>query len=174
MANAVSEQVSAQTAMLHARFKSLTLREQRIVLAGSVLFVLVLLFAALLPLERRVAGLQQRVSARQADFAWLQSIAPRLASLQAAAASNAGGNGESLVVLADRVARETGISRSLTGSQPSGDGALSVRLEQVPFDALAGWAAELVQHHGVRVVSASIDGGATAGIVSATFVLRSG
>jgi type II secretory pathway component PulM len=49
---------------------------------------------------------------------------------------------------------------------------LSVRLEQVPFDALVSWAGELVQHHSVRVVSATIDGGATVGVVSATFVLR--
>jgi type II secretory pathway component PulM len=47
-----------------------------------------------------------------------------------------------------------------------------VRLEQVPFDSLVNWAGQLVQRHGVRVVSASIDGGGNVGLVSATFVLR--
>ncbi len=72
----------------------------------------------------------------------------------------------------DGVARETGIARSLAGSQPGDDGTLSVRLEQVPFDSLVNWAGQLVQHHGVRVVSANIDGSATVGSVSASFVLR--
>jgi type II secretory pathway component PulM len=74
--------------------------------------------------------------------------------------------------MVDGVAHETGIARSVSGSQPGEDGTLSVRLEQVPFDSLVNWAGQLVQRHGVRVVSASIDGGGNVGLVSATFVLR--
>lgn len=150
-------------------FKGLAQREQRAVLAGLAACLALLLLAVLLPFERRVTRLEQRVQGKQADLLWLQSVAPQLGALRRAA-SNAGG--ESLVVLTDRVARETGIARSLTGSQPSGEGALSVRLEQVAFDSLLNWAGELVQHHGVRVVSASIDSSANAGAVSATIVLH--
>jgi type II secretory pathway component PulM len=96
-------------------------------------------------------------------------VRPQLGALRNAP-SYAGG--QSLVVLVDGVARQTGIARSVAGSQPGDDGTLSVRLEQVPFDSLISWAGELVQHHGVRVVSAVIDGGAGVGSVSATFVLR--
>jgi len=78
---------------------------------------------------------------------------------------------ESLVVIADRVAHETGIARSLN-TQAGSDGTLSVRLEQVAFDSMLNWTGELVQHHGVRVISASIDSGAATGMVSATIVLR--
>ena len=150
-------------------FRALAPREQKFVQLGVVACATLLLFAALLPFERKVAKLEQRVQAKQADLAWLKTVAPQLAAMRSAPA---GAGGESLVVLADRVARETGIARSLTGSLPSGDGALSVRLESVAFDALANWAAELVQHHGVQVVSASIDSGSASGVVSATFVLR--
>ena len=128
-----------------------------LVLGGAAVCVLVLLFALWFPVERRVSHLQDSVRTKQADLAWLQSVAPQLSALQSAASSS---GGQSLVVIVDGVAHQTGIARSVSGSQPGDDGTLSVRLEQVPFDSLVNWAGELVQHHGVRVVSASIDGSA--------------
>jgi general secretion pathway protein M len=154
---------------LRAWFAKLSPREQRIVWVGAVVAACVLLLGALLPLERKVAAARQRVAAAQSDLNWIRSIAPRLTTLRSSAGRN---SGESLVVLADRVARETGIARSLTGSQPGGDGTLSVRLEQVSFDALTHWMATLLQQHGTRVISSTIDRTATAGVVSATVVLR--
>jgi general secretion pathway protein M len=154
---------------LRAWFEALNAREQRTVLFGGVAVAIVLLFGALLPFERRVNTAQQRVASKQADLAWLQSMAPQIAQLQAAAPI---ANHESLVVLVDRIARETGVARQLSGSQPSGDGSLSVHLEQVPFDALAGWAGALVQRYGVHIASASVEGGTAGGLVNATFVLR--
>jgi len=148
-------------------FQGLAPREQRVVLIGSVTAVVVVVIGILLPFERRVARLEQRVETRRADLAWLQSVAPQLGALRASAPA---ANGASLVVLVDRVARDTGIARSLT-SQSNGGGALSVRVEQVAFDSLLNWAGELVQRHGVRVISASIDGGNNPGLVSASFVL---
>ncbi len=155
-------------ARLESWFRSLAAREQRMVALGGAAAALLLLLGAWLPVERRVSRLEQQVQTRQADLAWLQSIAPQLSELRD---RPAGANGESLVVLADRVAHETGIARSLN-TQAGADGTLSVRLEQVAFDSLLNWAGELVQRHGVRVVSASIDSGANSGMVSATIVLR--
>lgn len=155
-------------AALEAWFRSLAAREQRMVALGAVAAVLLLLLGAWLPVERRVARLEQQVQTRQADLAWLQSMGPQLTALRD---RPPGASGESLVVLADRVAHETGIARSLN-TQSGGDGTLSVRLEQVAFDSLLNWASELVQRHGVRVESASIDSGANSGMVSATIVLR--
>jgi len=154
---------------LRAWFDRLLPREQRIVLGGAVLAACLLLFVALLPLERAVSAAQQRVTTKQSDLAWIRGVAPRLATLRNTTPHS---GSESLVVLADRVARETGIARSLSGSQPGGNGTLSVRLEQVAFDALTAWAGALLQQHGVRVVAASIDHTATAGVVSATITLH--
>ena len=150
-----------------AWFLGLTAREQRAVLIGLAASAAVLLLAVLLPLARHVGRLEQRVQIRRADLSWLQSVAPQLGALQATAP---GASNESLVVLVDRVARETGIAATLT-SQASGDGSLSVRVEQVPFDTLVHWTGELVQRHGVRVISASIAASNSPGLVSASFEL---
>ena len=153
---------------LAAWFRALAPREKRMVAIGGAVALLLLLAGAWLPVERRVARLEQQVQTRRADLAWLQTVAPQLAALRA---RPSGTGNESLVVIADRVAHETGIARSLN-TQAGTDGTLSVRLEQVAFDSLLNWAGELVQQHGVRVISASIDGGTASGIVSATIVLR--
>jgi type II secretory pathway component PulM len=153
---------------LQAWFRSLAQREQRMVLLGAGAAVLLLLLGAWLPVERRVSRLETQVQIQQADLAWLQTVAPQVSALR----SGPPGTGhESLVALADRVAHETGIARALN-TQAGGDGTFSVRLDQVAFDALLNWAGELVLRHGVRIVSATIDGNPTAGMVSATIVLR--
>ncbi len=148
-------------------FHGITPREQRVVLVGAAVVAGLLLLGILLPFDRHVARLEQRVQTRQADLAWLQSVAPQLGALRTTAPA---ASRESLVVLVDRVARETGIARALT-SQSNGDGALSVRVEQISFDALLNWAGALVQRHGVRVISASIEAGNNPGLVSASFLL---
>jgi type II secretory pathway component PulM len=149
-------------------FQSLAQRERRVVLSGAAAAVLVLLLGVWVPVERRVSRLEAQVQTRQADLAWLQTVAPQLTALRSGAT---GTGNESLVALADRVAHETGIARQLN-TQAGSDGTFSVRLEQVAFDSLLNWAGELVLRHGVRIVSATIDGSPSPGMVSATVVLR--
>ena len=161
--------MEAWLATLRNWFRGLAQREQYAVLAGGAAAVALLVFVAWLPVERRVSRLEDSVRTKQADLAWLQSVGPQLGALRTAATAT---SGQSLVVVVDAVAHQTGIARSVAGSQPGDDGALNVRLEQVPFDSLINWAGELVQHHGVRVVSANIDSGTGVGSVSASFVLR--
>ena len=57
-------------------FHGITPREQRVVLIGSLAGAALLLLGLLLPFERHVARLEQRVETRRADLAWLQSVAP--------------------------------------------------------------------------------------------------
>jgi type II secretory pathway component PulM len=153
---------------LQGWFRSLAQREQRAVLLGAAAAVLVLLLGVWLPVERRVSHLEAQVQTRQADLAWLQTVAPQIGALRS---GSPGTGNESVVALADRVAHETGIARALN-TQAGGDGTFSVRLEQVAFDSLLNWAGELVLRHGVRIVSATIDGSPNAGMVNATIVLR--
>ncbi len=79
---------------------------------------------------------------------------------------------ESLITLIDRVARETGVAQSLTGSQSSGNGGLRVRAEKAGFDALVAFLGTLATQHAVIIDSAVIESTGTVGIVNATLVLR--
>jgi len=150
-------------------YENLADREKRFVLIGGVGALVLLLLGVVLPLNRNITQAQHRVTTKQADLAYIQSVTPELAS-----AGPMGSTGESLVVLVDGSARESGLGKSLSNSQPTGDGGLRVRLEHVPFDGMVAWLARLAQQHGVRVESAEIETAGEAGLVNAGLVLKGG
>jgi type II secretory pathway component PulM len=156
-------------AKVEAWYQELEPRERQMVLGGSIVVALIVLFMLLTPLQHQVSAAQVRFTERQQDLQWLQSVAPQLVALKSASSSH---GGESLVVLTDRIARSSGLASAVKGNQQSEDGSLSVHLEQAPFDAFIAWAGELVQQHGVQLVSASIEATSTPGIVNASVTLR--
>jgi general secretion pathway protein M len=143
-------------------------RERRIAIVGGIAALLLLILAILLPLQRHVGAGEQRLERKRDDLVWLRSMAPQLAGLRT---SGAPPLRESLVVVVDRTARQSGLDHALVGSQPSGDGGLNVRLEQTPFDGLVAWLAQLRESYGVRVDSAVVDAG-NGGTVNASLVLH--
>jgi general secretion pathway protein M len=139
---------------------------------GAAAAVVLLILAIVLPLNRNIAQARQRVTTKQGDLAYIQNAVPQLSS--AGPGIGAAATGESLVVLIDSSARESGLGKSLSSSQPTGDKGLRIRLDNVPFDALVAWLARLSQSHGVRVESAEIESAGEAGLVNAGLVLKAG
>src|SRR3974390_226969 len=86
-------------------------RERRLVLIGALAAAAILIFGMLIPLDRSVAHAQQRLAKKRADLSWMQVAAPQITLLPAPSA----GSGESLLVIVDRSARESGLARGLTG-----------------------------------------------------------
>jgi general secretion pathway protein M len=149
---------------------SLSERERRILIIGGVAAVALLIFGILIPLDRSVTHAHQRIARKQADLAWMQGVAPELAMT----APPPSANGESLLVIIDRSAREAGLAGALSGSEPHGAKALSLHLEKANFDKLIGWLARLQQQNGVTVDSATIDKAGEPGVVNASITLHSG
>lgn len=154
---------------LRQYYDRLSEREQRIALYGAIAALILLILAVLLPLQRHVGALEQRVERKRDDLIWLRSMAPQLAGLR-----NSGPPPphDSLVVVVDRTARQSGLEHALVGSQPSGDGGLNVRLEQTAFDGLISWLQQLRENYGVRVDSAVVEAGNSSGTVNASLVLH--
>ncbi|HEY2036249.1 MAG TPA: type II secretion system protein M [Steroidobacteraceae bacterium] len=153
---------------LAASLHSLSPRDRRTLLVGGVI-VAILIVLAVIQLDNSVSRLQGQVAKKQADLVWMRNAAPEIAA-SGPVRSN---SGESLIVVVDQSARESGLGNSLAGSQPSGPGELSVQLEKAPFDALIGWLARLSQQNGVQIESATIDTAGQPGTVNATLVLKS-
>jgi len=151
-------------------YAALSMRERRMVLGGVIAAVAIFIFGILVPLDRSVAHAQQRLAKKHADLVWMQGVAPEIA----ASAPPPAANGESLLVIVDRSARESGLGSALSGSEPGGPGTLSVRLEKAPFDALIAWLARLAQQNGVAVDSATIEKAGAPGLVNAAIVLHTG
>lgn len=151
-------------------FAALPVRQQRLVVGGIVMAIVLLIVAVLVPLDHSVASAQQRLAKKRADLQWMQGVAPELATAPAPPSDS----GESLLVIIDRSAREAGLGSALTGSDPGTGGSLAVRLQKAPFDTLIAWLARLAQQNGIVVESATIDGAGAPGLVNAAVVLRSG
>ncbi|HXY97473.1 MAG TPA: type II secretion system protein GspM [Steroidobacteraceae bacterium] len=151
-------------------FAALSERERRILQVAAVLVPVLLVVGVLLPLDHSVTRAHERLAKKRDDLAWMQGVAPELAaSPQPPSAA-----GESLLVIVDRSARESGLSGALSGSEPAGPGGLSLRLQKAPFDTLIAWLARLAQQNGIRVDSATIDSAGAPGLVNAALVLHTG
>lgn len=152
-----------------ARFDGLNDRERRLVSIGAVVALVLLVIAIVMPLHRSVSQSEQRVARKQADLGWIRQMAPALAAAPRATP----GTQESLIVLVDRSAREAGLGQALTGSQPSGNGALRAQFEKANFNSLLQWIATLSQQNGVQADSASFEAVAdTPGVVNAVVTVR--
>jgi len=153
-------------------YANLAERERRVVTLGAAAGVVLVLLAIILPLNRNIAQARQRITTKQGDLAFIQQATPQLAA--AGPGSGEAATGESLVVLIDTSARESGIGKSLSSSQATADKGLRIRLENVPFDALVAWLARLTQSHGVRVETAEIEAAGEPGLVNAGLFLKAG
>jgi type II secretory pathway component PulM len=145
-------------------------REQRLVKLGGIAAVLIIIFGVLLPLDSSVTKARARITQKQADLVWMRGVAPVLATMSPA--HQAGGTGESLLVVIDRSVHEAGIDKSVKGTDPNGTGSIQVRLEKASFDAIIGWISRLSQQNGLTVDGATIDNTDTPGIVNAAIMLR--
>jgi type II secretory pathway component PulM len=151
-------------------FASRTPRDQAVLRWGAMAALVLLVLALVLSLQQRVGAARTRVDTKQQDLAFLRQVGPTIATAGPVAAPP--GNQESLVVLIDSSARESGLAKAISGSQPVGDGGLRIQLEQADFNLLVAWLARLGSQHGLRIESATIDGGPQPGLVNAAVVIR--
>jgi general secretion pathway protein M len=150
-------------------FDTMSEREQRLMKFGAIAAVGILIFGVLIPLDSSVAKARARITQKQADLVWMKNVAPVIA---ASGPMHNGGTGESLIVIVDRSARESGLDKALAGSEPSGPGGIQVRMEKASFDAIIAWLSRLSQQNGIGVDGASIDTTGAPGIVNAAIVLH--
>ena len=95
-------------AELQLWFDSLAPRDQRILRVGSVVVAVLVLVVLFLPLQRMVSSAANRVEQKQADLAWMRSAVPSVIAAGPGPSSRA--TAQSLVVLIDQSARESGLA----------------------------------------------------------------
>ena len=152
-------------------FKGLKPRERLLVAGGGiVVLIAALYFLALAPFYQAVGTRAERVAKKEADLAWMRSVAAEVA-----AGGSSGGSvntAESLILLIDRTSKECGVGSALTGQTPRGDSGMSVRLEGAEFDKLVVCLGNWQQLHAVIVQEANFDRTPKAGVVNASLTLN--
>ena len=155
-------------------YAGLNERERIIVSVGAILVLLAAIYIlALGPFYKAVADRAERVERKEADLAWMRSVASEVQVLGAGRPVGAAApSDESLVVLVDRTAREAGLGTALTGQTPNGQTGIRVRMEGAAFDIVMTWLGNLQLNQAISVESAQFDRTATPGQVNASIVLN--
>ncbi|SFR44069.1 general secretion pathway protein M [Marinobacter daqiaonensis] len=160
---------------LVARYDHLPRRDQQALKLMVAALVLALLYFAI---WRPVDQYQDQARASRENaaelLAWMQENRIALRELSGKAGtttSNASkpADGRELMATVTSTAREAGLS--LQRFEPSGDDAIRVWMEDVPFSQVAAWLERLNNNHGIMIDQAAVDRRNTPGVVSVRLTL---
>lgn len=171
------EKVKDQPAVgkLIAQYDQLPRRDQQALFVLAIAVFLGLLYFAI---WRPAAGFHdQAVSARENAedlLIWMQANRPNMQRLAGATggdtpSTSSIGSGRELMAVVTRSAGEAGLS--LQRFEPSGENAIRVWLEEVPFNQVAAWLERLHTEHGIVIDQASLDRKNSPGQVSVRLTL---
>ncbi len=163
--------MNAALERLRAWWSSLADRERRVLSAGGVALVLIVLYAGVWD---PLSGARHR---RETELQAARAMASQLETLAAAAPRAGGapaGAGQSLLAVIDQSRKSSSITKPPSRLQPEGDDTVRIWLEDVPFEGLLRWLGELQTRYGVRVDSAEIERESGPGLVNARLTLVRG
>ncbi len=173
MASKLSEHPSVKR--LIARYDHLPRRDQQgLKLMTAALILGLLYFAVWRPADQYQ---DQALDARERSvelLAWMQENRQTLRSLgntdpASSQSATRPADGRELMSVVTTTARESGLS--LQRFEPSGDSAIRVWLEDVPFNRVAAWLEELKTTHAILIDQASLDRRDSPGMVSVRLTL---
>ena len=151
---------------------TLSTRERGIILAGTGLVLAFLLYVfGWQPFQTGHRRLQQAVTERRADLAWMRQAAAEVKTLNSSSAAGSAPDERSLLTLVDQTVREAGMGAALKRVAPQGDDKLSAQLDAVEFDRLLPWLNALEEQHRIALSSLTVDRTETPGLVNARIVL---
>lgn len=127
-------------------WQQLNIREQRLVLAMSVVISVFVLYGLIWqPLNEKIASTQVKVERQQALLAWVEENTQRY---QQAKRNGANNSGASLSSIVNRTSRSNNIT--ITRMQPQGDD-LQVWIDEISFNQLLSWLEQLASRENLQV-----------------------
>lgn len=155
-----------------ARWETLQPREQRVVGGGAVVLALIVLYlAAWQPLVTGHKARREALEDARALASQLEVLAAEMQRSRGAGGGATLGAGQSLLSVIDQSRRTSSLTKPPSRLQPEGDTTVRIWLEDVPFDALMRWLADLQTRYGVRVDTADIERESGPGLVNARITL---
>ncbi len=158
------------------RFLALQPRERWILSGGATVLLLTVLYLAVW--EPVVDSHRQRVEALESSRLLAIRLEQAAAQVQRSGGQRGGagnaGRSLSLMAAVDQASKQGTLGRSPTRIQPEGDREVRVWFEDVSFDALVPWLADLQVRYGVGVQTLDIEPQATPGKVNARMSLVRG
>ncbi len=152
-------------------WRTLEPRERLVITAGSIIAVAMLVYTLLwMPLQRDLTRLRVSVPKERSQLAQMQVQARQVARLRTGVGATA--PSDNLLTTLERSAVERGLRRNITRMEPDGSAAVRLALDDVSFNTLLQWLADLQRQAGVRTENATITAQSAPGIVDARLLLR--
>lgn len=158
---------------VRAWWATLAPREQRVLLGGAVALGLAVLYLGVYePLVQARRDRMQALEDARALATMLETLAVEVQRNRSTSGGATVGAGQSLLSVVDQSRRAGPLaSKAPSRLQPEGDTTVRIWLEDVPFDALLRWLADLQLRYGVRVDTADIERESGPGLVNARITL---
>ena len=137
-------------------YQNLEVREQLFVGIGGVVVLLIILWAVVwAPLDKGHRDMQASVQSWQRSLSELRVIGATATTTTTSSQSSAQGANESPVVIVDRTLRERQLASTVKRQQPTPNG-IRVEFENVAFDQLVLWIADLNARYGMDVQAGNL------------------
>ena len=164
--------MNAALARFRAWWGTLAQREQRVLAVGAIVLGLVVLYLGVWePVAKAQRDRQLALEDARALATMLETLAVEVQRGRGAGGGGTAGAGQSLLSVVDQSRRASGLTKPPTRLQPEGDAIVRIWLDDVPFDALLRWLADLQTRYGVRVDAADIERESGPGLVNARLTL---
>lgn len=155
---------------MNAWWRSRAPREQRLLVAGSIVAALLLTWAFVVyPQQRAHRAALEAVANSERDLAWMRQAAPTLRGQGTVVAAS--GSGRSFLAQVDATARAAGLGSAIGNVEPQPDGRVGVTFNDVSFDVLMRWLEPFAAQHGARIEAFSAQRTPANGLVDARLTL---
>ncbi|UJJ32188.1 type II secretion system protein GspM [Halopseudomonas maritima] len=158
---------------MKAWWAGLAARERLILMVGGAVLALIVFWIAIWePLVQGRSALRAEVARLSAEAVWMDQVADDVRRRARLAPASAGVPAQgSVLTLIEVSANAAGLRQALSRVQPEGAGA-RLSFDQVGFDPLMSWLADLESRQGLQVTQLSIDVGEAPGQVAARILLE--
>jgi len=156
-------------------FNGLEPRERKLFIAAVVLVTLMILYLAIWePMVTKLHRLESSTQTQQELILWMSDAAEEVAQLRKSVAKKPPGQvqGQSLLGIIDRTAKNNKLSDAVKRVQPDGESQARVWLENASFNDMIAWLEKLQRQQGIRIVTTVIEQQSEAGRVNARLVFR--
>lgn len=165
--NATLQTIQMQSARARERFLALQVRERWILGVGALVLLLTVLYLAVLePLMHAQAQRKAALESARQIAVKLEQAAAQLQSTQGRNPAATAGRGLSLMAAVDQASKQGLLGKGPTRIQPEGDREVRVWFEDIAFDAMVRWLADLQTRYGVAVQTLDVEPQSTPGRVN--------
>ena len=152
---------------------SLALREKQMVAAGIFAIVIFLLYLIIwLPISNKAESLRGQIEQNHQLLTRMESADSRIQSLQQSMQSSTSTSAKSVLSIIQNEIAPAGFSKNLSTLRQIDAHSVQLNLQNVSFDSLIKWLAQLSKTRGLQVTQMTVLPTGTQGLVTAEVILK--